>query len=44
MVPHTGGANFVFGDRSVRFLRYSAEPIISALTTRAGGAVATVPE
>ncbi len=42
--PHTGGANFAFGDGSVRFLSYSAEPVISALTTRASGEVVAVPK
>jgi prepilin-type N-terminal cleavage/methylation domain-containing protein/prepilin-type processing-associated H-X9-DG protein len=34
---HQGGANFVFADGSVHFLRYSAEPVMVALSTRAGG-------
>jgi prepilin-type N-terminal cleavage/methylation domain-containing protein/prepilin-type processing-associated H-X9-DG protein len=34
---HNGGAYFVFGDGSVRFLPYSADPIMPALATRAGG-------
>jgi hypothetical protein len=41
---HTGGgANFVIGDGSVRFISYSAASIMPALATRAGGEVAEVP-
>jgi prepilin-type N-terminal cleavage/methylation domain-containing protein len=36
---HTGGANFAMSDASVRFLLYSARPIMPALGTRAGGEV-----
>jgi prepilin-type N-terminal cleavage/methylation domain-containing protein/prepilin-type processing-associated H-X9-DG protein len=36
---HTGGANFAFGDGSVRFLPYSASQILIPLATRAGGEV-----
>lgn len=36
---HPGGANFAFADGSVKFLRYSAADILSALATRAGGEV-----
>ncbi len=42
--PHAGGANFAFADGSVRFLRYSANDILPALATRAGGEVVVVPE
>jgi prepilin-type N-terminal cleavage/methylation domain-containing protein/prepilin-type processing-associated H-X9-DG protein len=41
---HPGGANFCFADASVRFLGYSADPIMPALATRAGGEVVTVPD
>lgn len=40
---HRGGANFVFADGSVRFLAYTADPIMPALATRAGGEVVEVP-
>lgn len=36
---HVGGANFGFGDGSVRFLKYSADEHLPALSTRAGGEV-----
>lgn len=36
---HPSGANFAFADGSVRFLRYSANDIMPALATRAGGEV-----
>lgn len=36
---HTGGANFVFGDGSVRFIPYTAESVMQALATRSGGEV-----
>jgi prepilin-type N-terminal cleavage/methylation domain-containing protein/prepilin-type processing-associated H-X9-DG protein len=41
---HFGGANFVFGDGSVRFLLYSAaDPVMPALGTRSGGEVFELP-
>jgi len=36
---HTGGANFLFGDGSARFLSYTAKSVLPALATRAGGEV-----
>lgn len=42
--PHPGGANFLFADGSVRFLTYSADAVLPALATRAGGETVTVPE
>ena len=40
---HTGGANFLFADGSTHFLPYSADSILPALCTRAGGEVFTMP-
>ena len=42
--PHPGGANFAFADGSVRFLSYSADPLLPALVSRAGGEAATLPD
>jgi prepilin-type N-terminal cleavage/methylation domain-containing protein/prepilin-type processing-associated H-X9-DG protein len=36
---HQGGVNFVFGDGSVRFLPYTAKPIMNRLSTRSEGEV-----
>jgi len=40
---HSGGANFLFTDGSVRFLQYSAQPITIPLGSAHGGEVATLP-
>jgi len=40
---HRGGANFLFADGSVRFLSYSAEPLMIPLATINGGEVVDVP-
>lgn len=42
--PHPGGANFLFADGSVRLLSYSADSIMPALASRAGGEVVNVPD
>jgi prepilin-type N-terminal cleavage/methylation domain-containing protein/prepilin-type processing-associated H-X9-DG protein len=42
--PHPGGAHFAFADGSVRFLKYSADPILPALATRAGGEAVSPPD
>lgn len=39
---HSGGAHFAFADGSVRFLSYSADSVLPALATRAGGEVVEV--
>jgi prepilin-type processing-associated H-X9-DG protein len=33
---HPGGANWLFADGSIHFVRYSAAPVLPALATRAG--------
>jgi prepilin-type N-terminal cleavage/methylation domain-containing protein len=40
---HLGGAEFLFGDASVRFLPYSAEPIVMPLASCDGGEIVDVP-
>jgi prepilin-type N-terminal cleavage/methylation domain-containing protein/prepilin-type processing-associated H-X9-DG protein len=40
---HPGGANFLFADGSVHFLRYAADGILPALATGAGGEVVELP-
>jgi prepilin-type N-terminal cleavage/methylation domain-containing protein/prepilin-type processing-associated H-X9-DG protein len=41
---HPGGAHFAFADGSVRFLKYSADPLMPSLATRAGGESVSHPE
>lgn len=40
---HTGGANFLFVDGSVRFLAYEADALLPALGTRSGRETVTLP-
>ncbi len=40
---HVAGAHFLFCDGSVHFLRYTADPILPALATRAGKEIVDVP-
>jgi prepilin-type N-terminal cleavage/methylation domain-containing protein/prepilin-type processing-associated H-X9-DG protein len=40
---HPGGAHFLFADGSVRFLAYSADSVMPALATRAGGEIVELP-
>ena len=39
---HSGGANFLLCDGSVKFFTYNADALLPALATRAGGEVAAV--
>lgn len=41
---HPGGGHFAFADGSVHFLRYSANDLLPALATRAGGEAVTLPD
>jgi prepilin-type N-terminal cleavage/methylation domain-containing protein/prepilin-type processing-associated H-X9-DG protein len=41
---HSGGAHFLFCDGSARFLAYSADRLMPALATRAGGEAVTLPD
>ena len=40
---HSGGANFLFADGSVRFLPYSAAAVMPAVASRGGGEVVDLP-
>jgi prepilin-type processing-associated H-X9-DG protein len=40
---HSGGSHFLFADGAVHFLSYDADTVLPALSTRAGGEVATIP-
>jgi prepilin-type processing-associated H-X9-DG protein len=40
---HRGGANFAFVDGSVRYLPYTASPIVNALCTISGGEIVEFP-
>ena len=42
--PHIGGANFAFADGSVHFLHYSANTVMPALASIAGGEVFVIPD
>ncbi len=41
---HPGGAHFLFADGHVRFLKYSAKPLMPALATRAGREQVELPD
>lgn len=41
---HSGGANFLFVDGGVRFLRHSIRDVMPALATRAGGEIVDMPD
>ena len=40
---HAGGSNFLIADGSVRFVAYTASPVMQALATRNGGEVGSLP-
>jgi prepilin-type N-terminal cleavage/methylation domain-containing protein/prepilin-type processing-associated H-X9-DG protein len=40
---HSGGANMLFADGAVHFVRYESDSIMPALATRAGGEVVEIP-
>jgi prepilin-type processing-associated H-X9-DG protein len=40
---HSGGANFLFADGSVRFLTYTSDTLLPALATFAGHETAFLP-
>ncbi|VTS03255.1 DUF1559 family PulG-like putative transporter [Tuwongella immobilis] len=40
---HSGGANFLFADGSCRYLNYSVNDLLPALSTRAGGEPVSLP-
>jgi len=41
--PHSGGANFLLGDGSIRFTTYSADAVLPQFSTRNGGEVFNTP-
>jgi prepilin-type N-terminal cleavage/methylation domain-containing protein/prepilin-type processing-associated H-X9-DG protein len=41
---HHGGANFLFADGSVRFLKYDVRDVLPVLATRAGGESVTISD
>jgi prepilin-type N-terminal cleavage/methylation domain-containing protein len=41
---HSGGGHFLFASGAVRFLAYSADPLLPALATRSGGEPVALPD
>jgi hypothetical protein len=41
---HAGGANWLFGDATVRYFPYGAQPVTLPMATRAGGEATTMPD